>query len=164
MKKNIYIPIEILYRELSAKIHLSAIASLKNYRIYLGTKHGIDLLLEYKIKNNIKEGIFFYKSTFISNKKYLNKVKKICDYFVVLDEELGPALVTPDFAIKNRCIFDQRIQYFFVIGKIIKKKILDFDKRFKSCVKVVGWPKYDIFKKNNLKKYELESIKIKKKY
>ena len=55
MKKNIYIPIEIFYREFSSKIHLSAIASLKNYRIYLGTKHGIDLLLDYKIRNNIKE-------------------------------------------------------------------------------------------------------------
>ena len=61
MKKNIYIPIEILYRELSSRLHLSSLACLKGYRVYLGTKHGIDILLNQKIKKNIREGIFFIK-------------------------------------------------------------------------------------------------------
>ena len=81
-----------------------------------------------------------------------------------MDEELGPALKTPEFAISNRCIFDSRIKYFFVIGENIKKKILNYDSRFKKNIKVVGWPKFDVYKKKKLKKIILESKQIKKKY
>ena len=164
MKKNIYIPIEILYRELSSRLHLSSLACAKGYRIYLGTKHGIDILLNQKIKKNIREGIFFYKSALFSNKKYIDKIEKSCEHFVVLDEELGPALKTPEFAINNRCTFDKRIKYFFVISKKIKDKILCFDKRFKKNIKDVGWPKFDVFNKKNLHQYVLESKEIKKKF
>ncbi len=164
MKKNIYIPIEILYRELSSRIYLSSIASQAGYRIYLGTKYGIDNLLNQKMNNNNKEGIFFYKSSLFSNKKYIDKIEKVCEHFVVLDEELGPALKSPEFAINNRCIFDSRIKYFFVIGENIKKKILNYDRRFKKNIKVVGWPKFDVYKKKKLKKIILESKQIKKKY
>ena len=164
MKKNIYIPIEILYRELSSRLHLSSLACLKGYRVYLGTKHGIDILLNQKIKKNIREGIFFYKSALFSNKKYIDKVDKSCEHFVVLDEELGPALKTPEFAINNRCVFDKRIKYFFVISKKIKNKILCFDKRFEKNIKDVGWPKFDVFDKKILHQYILQSKKIKKKF
>lgn len=163
-KKNIYFPIEILYRELNSKLFLTSLLIFKNFRIYLGTKHGIDLLLDYKNKKKIREGIYFNKSVFISNKKYLDKVHKSCEHFVVLDEELGPALASPEFAINNRCLYDKRIKFFFVIGEKIRKKILHFDKRFSTCLKVVGWPKFDF-----LKRYEINSLRkssniIKKKY
>ena len=41
-KPHLYLPIEILVRELNSKIFLSLKASLKGYRVYIGTKKGID--------------------------------------------------------------------------------------------------------------------------
>ena len=47
-KKHIYIPIEIFYRELFQRLYLASKAIKKNYRVYLGTKHGIDQILDQK--------------------------------------------------------------------------------------------------------------------
>ena len=50
LKPHIYMPIEIMVRELNSKVFFSFKASNKGYRIYLGTKKGIDRLLEEKKK------------------------------------------------------------------------------------------------------------------
>ena len=47
-KKHIYIPIEILVREINPKILFSFISALENYRVYIGTKTGIDKILKKK--------------------------------------------------------------------------------------------------------------------
>lgn len=47
-KKHIYIPIEILVREINSKILFSFESALKNYRIYIGSKTGIDKILKKK--------------------------------------------------------------------------------------------------------------------
>ena len=41
-KKTIYIPIEIFYREINSRVLLSLTAVNYGYRVYLGTKAGID--------------------------------------------------------------------------------------------------------------------------
>ena len=46
--KHIYIPIEILVRELNTKIFFSYEAVLKDYRVYIGTKSGIDKIIQKK--------------------------------------------------------------------------------------------------------------------
>ena len=54
MKKyHIYIPIEIFVREINSKILFTLNAVNKNYRVYLGTKNGIDKVI--KKKNKGKE-------------------------------------------------------------------------------------------------------------
>ena len=64
LKPHIYMPIEIMVRELNSKVFFSFKASNKGYRIYLGTKKGIDRLLEEK-KNNVKSGIYFKTGSII---------------------------------------------------------------------------------------------------
>ena len=49
-KKHIYIPIEILVREINPKILFSFISALNNYRVYIGTKTGIDKIIKKKKK------------------------------------------------------------------------------------------------------------------
>ena len=56
-KKHIYIPIEILVREINPKILFSFISALNNYRVYIGTKTGIDKIIKKKKSCN-KAGIF----------------------------------------------------------------------------------------------------------
>ena len=55
-KPNIYIPIEIMFRELSSRIFLAGKMAKAGYRVYLGGKVGIFNLLKKK-KN--KRGYFF---------------------------------------------------------------------------------------------------------
>ena len=56
-KKHIYIPIEILVREINPKILFSFISALNNYRVYIGTKTGIDKII--KKKNLVIKLAFF---------------------------------------------------------------------------------------------------------
>lgn len=56
-KKHIYIPIEILVREINSKILFSFESALKNYRIYIGSKTGIDKIL--KKKNFLIKPVYF---------------------------------------------------------------------------------------------------------
>lgn len=83
-KPHLYLPIEILVRELNSKIFLSLKASLKGYRVYLGTKKGIDRILDEKIKTR-RSGIYFNKSQIVQNRKYIQKIKKTCESFIVSD-------------------------------------------------------------------------------
>ena len=118
LKKNIYIPIEIYYREFYQKLYLISKIIKQNYRIYIGTKYGIDKILNKKIETNSIGGIFFYKGIIIQNRDYWKKIDKCCDNFIALDEELGPAVPDKDLSLKIRGVFDKRISKFFVVGKV----------------------------------------------
>ena len=64
LKPHIYIPIEIIPRELDSKILFSLFAAKSGYRIYMGTKKSINHILKKKQKLGNKSGIFFCKSQF----------------------------------------------------------------------------------------------------
>ena len=100
-KKHIYIPIEIFVREINSKILLSYYASLKDYRVYLCTKVGIDKIINKKLRDEKKAGIFFHKSQIINNRSYAKKIRKACEKFVVLDEELGVGVSNINFTLKK---------------------------------------------------------------
>lgn len=163
-KPHIYIPIEILYREINSRLILALSACLKGYRVYIGSKSGIDRILNFKIKKKIKGGIYLNKSQIISNPKYLNKIKKICNHFVVIDEELTPGVVNLKEVIINRTINEEKISKFFVSGKKIKKDILKYKKNFKCEIVTSGWPKYDVYRKQYSKLHLKEAQKIRKKF
>ena len=114
-KKNIYIPIEIYFREFHQRLYLINKAIKKNFRVYIGTKHGIDKVLRKKIKTKSLGGIYFYKGNIISNKSYLKKIYRCCDNFVALDEEMSPAVPNRDLSLSIRGVFDERISKFFVV-------------------------------------------------
>ena len=69
-KKNIYIPIEIYYREFHQRLYLASKAIKQNFRVYIGTKHGINKIIEKKIKLKSYGGVYFYKGIIIQNKNY----------------------------------------------------------------------------------------------
>ena len=160
MPLGLQIPIEIFYREINSRLILALSACLKGYRVYIGSKSGIDQILNFKIKKKIKGGIYLNKSQIISNPKYLNKIKKICNHFVVIDEELTPGVVNLKEVIINRTINEEKISKFFVLGKKIKKDILKYKKNFKCEIVTSGWPKYDVYRKQ-YSKLHLKEISYK---
>ena len=163
-KKHIYIPIEILVREINPKIIFAFKAALNNYRVYLGSKTGIDKILNKKLKTNRRAGIYFYKSQIISNRKYLEKIKKTCEKFIVLDEELGVGVSNFKSTLDRRGKNLIDIDKFFVIGKKMMQNLIKYDKYFKKISKISGWIKYDLYKKKNLNIFETEVNEIKKNY
>lgn len=162
-KKHIYIPIEILVRELNTKIIFSYEAVLKDYRVYIGTKTGIDKIIQKK-KELSKAGIYFYKSQIISNRKYIKNIKRVCEKFVVSDEELGVGVSNIEYTLERRCRNLHDIDKFFVIGKKMMLNLINFDKYFKKISSITGWLKYDIYRKKNLKLFSSETEEIKAKY
>ena len=75
-KKHIYIPIEILVREINPKIIFAYYAALNNYRVYLGTKSGIDKIVKKKkliIKN---QGFIFTKVKLLTIENILKILKR----------------------------------------------------------------------------------------
>lgn len=163
-KKHIYIPIEIYVREINPKIIFATKAALKNFRVYIGSKTGIDKIINKKIKDNYRAGIYFYKSQIISNRNYIEKIKKSCEKFIVLDEELGVGVsnIKPTLNRRGKNLND--IDKFFVIGKKMMKKLIEYDQNFKKISQISGWLKYDIYKNKNLNIFETEIREIKKNY
>lgn len=162
-KKHIYIPIEILVREINPKIIFSYEAALKNYRVYIGTKTGINKLIQKK-KNSMKAGIFFYKSQIIMNRPYANDIKSTCEKFIVLDEELGAGVSNIKSTLERRGRNLGEIDNFFVIGKCMYKNLINFDPYFKKIASITGWLKYDVYIKKNIQLFNSEANDIKKKF
>ena len=162
-KKHIYIPIEILVREINSKIIFSYEAALRNYRVYIGTKTGIDKLIQKK-KRTSKAGIFFYKSQMIMNRPYANDIKSTCEKFIVLDEELGVGISNINATLKVRAKHLGETDRFFIIGKKIMNKIIKFNKTFKKIFSIAGWLRYDIYKKKNINIFNNEINQIKKNF
>ena len=161
-KKHIYIPIEILVRETNPKIMFALKAALKNYRVYIGSKTGIDKIINKKIENKNRAGIYFYKSQIISNRKYIEKIKRSCEKFVVLDEELGVGVSNIKFTLNRRGKNLNDIDKFFVIGEKMMKQLIEYDQNFKEISKISGWLKYDFYENQNLNIFETEINEIKK--
>jgi surface carbohydrate biosynthesis protein len=163
-KKHIYIPIEIFVREINPKVLFAFKAAIKGYRVYLGTKTGIDKLINKKIEKNNRSGFYFYKSQLIKNKNYIYKIKKAIEKFIVLDEELGVGVSNIKPTINRRVKNLDNVDKFFVIGNQMKKNLINYDKNYKIKTHVSGWLKYDIYHKKNLKLFDEEVKKIKEKY
>ena len=161
LKPNIYIPIEIMFRELSSRTFLAAKMAEAGYRVYIGGKIGIFNLLKNK---KVKEGIFFYKSAFSQSTNQTLKLIKKCDHAVVLDEEMGLAMGNVEAALQYRIVNLKYISKFFVIGKNLQKKIQNSIKFGKNKIIASGWPKYDLCKQKYSQYYFDQAKKIKKKY
>lgn len=161
LKPNVYIPIEIMYRELSSRLYLTGHLVSSGFRVYIGTKQGIYNLIK---KKKTKEGIFLYKSSFGKNIKSMAPIINNCEHVSVIDEELGIGMGHEASAIERRLVNLEFISNFFVIGNEIKKKIISRLKAHKNKIVATGWPIYDLCKKKNLNLYLKESKDIKKKY
>ena len=131
MKKyHIYIPIEIFVREINPKILFTLNAINKNYRVYLGTKTGIDKVIKKKIEEKNKSGFYFYKSQIVKNRKYINEIKSAFEKFIILDEELGVGVSNIKDTLNRRAINVNEMDKFFIIGKNMMKKLIKYKPTF----------------------------------
>ena len=167
LKKNIYIPIEIKVREFVPKIFFAHKAAEKNYRIYIGSK---DKILEIIEKKEKKGGIFFYKGGL--NKDASNLIKKKCDLFAIMDEEIVPNMQKYmnkmsdqsffSYIIKNRLDQNNADKYYTSNKEInnAAKKVLPN----KTLSLPTGNLKIDLWKDGNLDLYAAKKKKIEKKF
>jgi len=161
-RKTIFIVVELKVREFVAKILFAYIATLRGYRVYLGSREAIINLIKNK---KFIGGIFFYKAGL--QYKYCEEIDQKVDAHVVLDEEVAPGhnmdhypKMINSFPITTKKFISR---YFYInnkITKIVKKKF------FKDKKKIItsGWPRVDIFTKKFSKIFDLDVKKIRKKY
>ena len=86
-RPTVYICVEQKNREYDEKILLASDLALRGFRCYVGTHAAIWALLRTK---RDRSGIYFDKGTQLP--EVMDWIKTKCDYIVVLDVELGPAV------------------------------------------------------------------------
>jgi surface carbohydrate biosynthesis protein len=161
LKKNLFLPIEIKHREFFSKLFLASYAIKSGFRVYIGSSDSIFRLIKTKKQ---KGGIFFYKGGLELNK--ILELKKKCDHFVVLDEELGTE--KNNFSkVARRRIWpgtEKFISRYYVISKFGYKASRNVFTEMKDRVRCTGWPRVDLWKKENSYLFKKETELIKKKY
>ena len=162
LKKNLFIPIEIKIREFVSNLLLVSESLDNNFRCYLGGKSSINRLINY---NKSKSGVYFSKSPFLE-KEYI-KIKKNCQYFTILDQELGPALSKHEIEMglnaRKNLILPKYIDSYYVLGNRINEIVKKIYPEINKVIKLTGWPRIDIWKNYNFL-YDKRSNEIKNKY
>lgn len=159
LKKTIYIPIEIKSREFRSQVLLAKYAADKSFRIYIGTKNGIDLLIRKKNKG----GVYLYKGGHY--KQYMEMVKKSCDIFAVLDQEIGPITENYEESIPLRFYSETThlVDRYYAVSKdaadAAEKAITDF----KQKIVLTGWPRIDLWEKK-FRHIHIKSQELSEKY
>lgn len=166
LKKNVYIVLEVQSRELYQQLLLSTFLIANGYRVYIGESKSIFSLLKEK-KN--KGGILLNKGTIFRPESKL--IKKKCDYYCVLDQELTPGFteLLTTWQIEQRIINNTEnfIDRYYVINDFIAKHVKKyFNKLRTENIKVVatGWPKYDLYEKSFLTLFKKKIVTFKKKF
>jgi len=156
-KMNLFVPIEVKHREFFSKLLLSSFASKAGFRVYVGSKVSIHNLIK---KKHQKGGIFFYKAGLELDT--LINLKKKCDHVVILDQELGTIKEEYAKTAKGRIWpgTEKYIDRYYVIGKYgydVSCRVLP---EMKDTIRCTGWPRVDLWRKENeyLFKEETESI------
>ena len=160
-KVNLYIPIEIKHREFLSQLLLSSFAIKAGFRVYIGSKGSINRLIERK---SHKGGIFFYKGGVYLDRLY--QIKKKCDHFVILDQELGTEKKTYAEYLRKRLLpdTDKLVDRYYVIGKYgydVTCKTFPAMKDYTICT---GWPRVDLWRKENDYLFKEKTESILKKY
>ena len=160
-KKHLYIAIEFKYRELFSKILLAFFALKAGFRVYIGSSQSIFKLIKFK---NQKGGIFFFKGGLELDKAI--DLKKKCDQFVILDEELGTEKKNYAKLARKRIWpgTEKLIDRYYVIGKYGYKTSNSVFPEMQNSIKCTGWPRVDLWKKKNEFLFKKETDLIKKKY
>ncbi len=140
-KINVYMPIEVKTRELSAKVLIALQLLNFNMRVYIGSKISVNSLIFNKKE---KGGIYLYAGGL--DFATLQSVKNKCDYFVILDEEFGPAISDWD-RIGERISFKtlSMIDGLFVIGYFAHIAAKKQYPSISSKIIKTGWPRVDLW-------------------
>ncbi|MDC1450341.1 hypothetical protein N8477_06170 [Candidatus Thioglobus sp.] len=157
---NLYLPVEVKTRELTAKI-LIAIKTLDfNYNVYIGTKVSVNSLV---LNKQHKEGIYLYSGGL--DLKSLKAIKEKCDYFVILDEEFGPAISDWDMIgtrISHKTL--PMIDGLCVIGQFAQSAAMQQYPEIKNLIHKTGWPRIDLWDEKYKPMYQDKVNQITSKY
>lgn len=156
---------EIKTREFYPKLFFAKKALDRGYCCFIGDKAGIFRATKYY--NN---GTYFYKSINSTDTKHIIKIKNKNNFFVSLDEEGGFAIssskefrnfLSHRSSTDNMQLVDKIYTYGNFDDEIWKKRY----SKFKHKIKISGGIRFDLCKKNILKKvYKAEIENIKKLY
>ena len=163
-KINIFIPIEIKNRELLSKVLLSNFIiknNKKKVRCYIGSKTQIKKLISLKKSYG---GVFIYKGGLSLNQ--IQELKKKIEKFIILDEELGPAVDNLERSMSKRFWegSEKYIDRLYLIGKYafeIGKKVYP---RLASRIIMSGWPRVDLWRPELNYIFDNSVKKLKNKY
>ena len=158
-KKTILFPIEIKARELNSKILLSLECAKRGMRAYIGSKTAINRLYP-----KLDSGIFFYKSSMPLDR--VKNIRKTCSHFVILDEEMGPAVPNSKNLFKTRIPkkLIPLIDRYFVLGKNHLEEVLSVTTMAKEDIAPTGWPRVDLWRPDFVSLFEGKIREIKAKY
>ena len=159
-KKTIYIVIELKVREIVAKLLFAYRASLRGYRVYLGSREKIIDLIKNKKERG---GVFFYKAGLQVDKTI--EISKKIEKHIVLDEEMTAGLNEERYYKSAKAFFVETKKYidaYFYVNKKISSIVKNSIKA--KNVYGVGWPRVDLFQKKYAGIYDEDVNKIKSKY
>ena len=161
VKPTIYLPVEIKARELKAKVLLAMIAAQHGFRTYLGSKRAIDDLVERKAQ---KGGIYFYKGG--KPAAAMQRIKQKTDLFVVLDEEMGPAVQDLDHYYQGRIHpgTEEQVERLFLIGQSHLESLQRVRPALAGKAVVTGWPRIDLWRPDFKQQFSADIASIKERY
>jgi surface carbohydrate biosynthesis protein len=165
MRPTIYIAVEVKSRELNSQLLLACKASLKGYRIYIGTHAAILKLLRLKSEHG---GVFLDKGTLPVTTSEFIRIK--CEKIAILDQELGPNREPNDIEgetniVKGRIYpgVETLIDVYFVCNELVYAEAKSF---LPDSVKVIitGWPRFEFQEDYSKKTFARLAKKISRKY
>lgn len=157
--KFLYLPIEVIPRELDAKLLIAAEACNNGFNVILGTKAMNSLLRE------LPEGIYFYKDSSYPMNDFFAKIQEFGYHIAVHDEE-GLVNQSDEDYLNRRILFNTltHVNTFFCWGTYQKKLISYAKSKFSTDldIVVVGHPRFDLLQ-NPYKSYNTFTLKKQKK-
>lgn len=158
-KPTLFLPLEIKARELNSKLLVAVYAIRAGFRVYIGTKDGIDSLVK---KKKDKAGIYFYKDGNVKDKLYY--VGKKCQRLVVLDEEMGMVIQNMEYHYSRRIDCEEFIDSYYVLGENHAVIVSKVKPKLADKIQVVGWPRIDFWRKEMRYFYDVEVADIKSRH
>tara|TARA_B100001093_G_scaffold404246_1_gene392362 strand:+ start:9914 stop:11236 length:1323 start_codon:yes stop_codon:yes gene_type:complete len=159
MNYIIYIPIEIKNRELQGHLLLSHYLLDYGFKIIIGNKPKIyELILN---KPN-KSGVFLYKGGG-RNPELIKSISSKVEHIYILDQEIGYAVRDYEIFISRRYFkstYEFIKKFFFLNHKISKMAHQYASIPLEKCI-TSGWPRVDLYKKQNIWSGDVNSIKSK---
>ena len=159
-KLTIYIPIEIKHRELDSQLLLISELISQGCRCIIGTHAAIFSILQAK---NVCSGILLDKGTLPRDK--MEWVKERVEKYVVLDQELGPTIKSPESLLSKwpGRIYPGSLEFidgYLCLNKQIYAAASRIFGKDSAKVKLTGWPRIDFWRDFATKRYEVKANEI----
>jgi surface carbohydrate biosynthesis protein len=158
---TLFLPVEIKHREFKAKVLLATVAARAGFQVYLGSKSAVDAMV---FRCRQRSGIYLYKGG--KPLDYLTRLLGKVEHFVVLDEEMGPAVQDLHTAYTMRIHrgTEHLVGRLFVVGQRHRDVISEVRPELLDKVEVTGWPRIDLWSQQYQHQYGDEIEGLRRKY